>query len=86
MGWFCISAVFWITGAILQGEWQILLWIIAAICDYTAPMHGFALPRLGRSDSSKEWTIEGASFGGTLPVVCDYCFWRNSIDDRSFFE
>lgn len=59
MGWFCISAVFWITGAILQGEWQILLWIIAAICDYTAPMHGFALPRLGRSDSSKEWTIEG---------------------------
>ncbi len=60
MGWFCISAVFWITGAILQGEWQILLWIIAAICDYTAPMHGFAfLPRLGRSDSSKEWAIEG---------------------------
>lgn len=59
MGWFCISAVFWITGAILQGEWQILLWMIAAICDYTAPMHGFALPRLGRSDSSKEWTIEG---------------------------
>ena len=59
MGWFCISAVFWIMGAILQGEWQILLWIIAAICDYTAPMHGFALPRLGRSDSSKEWTIEG---------------------------
>ena len=59
MGWFCISAVFWITGAILHGECQILLWIIAAICDYTAPMHGFALPRLGRSDSSKEWTIEG---------------------------
>ena len=59
MGWFCISAVFWIAGAILQGEWQILLWMIAAICDYTAPMHGFALPRLGRSDSSKEWTIEG---------------------------
>lgn len=59
MGWFCISAVFWITGAILEGEWQIILWIIAAVCDYTAPMHGFALPRLGRSDSSKEWTIEG---------------------------
>lgn len=59
MGWFCISAVFWITGGILGGEWQIILWIIAAVCDYTAPMHGFAFPRLGRSDSSKEWTIEG---------------------------
>ncbi|WP_223225889.1 MULTISPECIES: low temperature requirement protein A [Bacteroides] len=32
---------------------------MAAICDYTAPMHGFALPRLGCSDSGKEWTIEG---------------------------
>lgn len=59
MGWFCISAFFWITGAILVGDWQIFLWIIAAICDYTSPMFGFALPYLGRSDSRKEWTIEG---------------------------
>lgn len=59
LGWFCITAVFWITGAMLKGEWQIILWIIAAVCDYTAPMFGFALPFLGRSDSSKEWTIEG---------------------------
>lgn len=57
--WFCISGVFWITGALFKGEWQIVLWLIAAICDYTAPMHGFSLPYLGRSDSSKEWTIEG---------------------------
>lgn len=59
LGWFCITAVFWITGAMFKGEWQIILWIIAAVCDYTAPMFGFALPFLGRSDSSKEWTIEG---------------------------
>lgn len=59
LGWFCISAVFWITGAIFKGEWQIILWIIAAVCDYTAPMHGFSLPYLGRSDSRKEWKIEG---------------------------
>lgn len=59
LGWFCITAVFWITGAMLKGEWQIVLWTIAAVCDYTAPMFGFALPFLGRSDSSKEWTIEG---------------------------
>lgn len=59
LGWFCISAVFWITGAVLKGEWQIVLWVIAAVCDYTAPMHGFSLPYLGRSDSSTEWDIEG---------------------------
>lgn len=58
LGWICISAVFWITGAILKGEWQIILWVIAAICDYTAPMHGFSFPTLGRS-RSLEWQIEG---------------------------
>ena len=59
MGWFCISAVFWIAGAFLQGTWQIIFWIIAVLCDYTSPMFGFALPFLGRSDSRTEWTIEG---------------------------
>ena len=91
MGWFCISAVFWITGAILQGEWQILLWIIAAICDYTAPMHGFALPRLGRSDSSKEWTIEGhhlavISFIGSLAMWWVYFDVSSEAGSRKIQE
>lgn len=36
-----------------------LLWLVAVLCDYTSPMFGFYLPGLGRSNSSKEWTIEG---------------------------
>lgn len=83
LGWFCISAVFWITGALLGGEWQVVLWIIAAISDYTAPMHGFTFPRLGRSNSRKEWQIEGhhlversqlfviIAFGETLLMIGD---------------
>lgn len=59
LGWFVISAVFWISGALLEGEARMLFWLIAVLCDYTSPMFGFALPFLGRSDSSKEWTIEG---------------------------
>lgn len=59
LGWFCISAVFWITGALCGGYTRMLLWLVAVLCDYTSPMFGFYLPGLGRSNSSKEWTIEG---------------------------
>lgn len=59
LGWFSISAVFWITGALHDGYTRIILWLIAVLCDYTSPMFGFYLPGMGRSISSKEWTIEG---------------------------
>lgn len=59
LGWFSISAVFWITGALSDGYTRIILWLVGVLCDYTSPMFGFYLPGLGRSNSSKEWTIEG---------------------------
>lgn len=59
LGWFSISAVFWVTGAFHNGYTRIILWLIAVLCDYTSPMFGFYLPGMGRSISSKEWTIEG---------------------------
>lgn len=59
LGWFCISAVFWIAGAFTEGSWRIVLWLVGVVCDYTSPMFGFCLPFLGRSNKSKEWTIEG---------------------------
>lgn len=58
-GWFIISAIFWIIGAFQEGDMRLLLWAIAVLCDYTAPMFGFYLPFLGRSDSAKDWTIDG---------------------------
>ena len=58
-GWLSISAVFWIAGAFAQHEWRIALWAVAVLCEYCSPMFGFALPGLGRSETS-EWTIEGA--------------------------
>lgn len=59
LGWFAISAVFWIIGAFEEDYLRLIFWTIGVLCDYVAPMHGFALPVLGRSDSGKEWTIEG---------------------------
>ncbi len=58
-GWFTISAIFWITGSFQEDHLRIILWAIAVICDYTSPMFGFYLPFLGKSDSAKEWTIDG---------------------------
>lgn len=59
LGWFGISAVFWIAGALNEGYIRVALWLMGVLCDYTSPMFGFYLPGLGRSDSSKEWTVEG---------------------------
>lgn len=58
LGWVCISAVFWIAGALAAPELRLLLWLLAVLCEYLAPMFGFALPGLGRSQT-QDWTIEG---------------------------
>ncbi|MGE4372686.1 MAG: low temperature requirement protein A [Xanthobacter sp.] len=58
LGWLMIAAVFWITGAFMEGWSRVALWAIAVLCEYISPMFGFALPGLGRSKTS-DWTIEG---------------------------
>jgi len=59
LGWLCISAVFWIAGALVEStSLQLALWAVAVLCEYVSPMIGFALPGLGRSHTL-EWTIEG---------------------------
>jgi low temperature requirement protein LtrA len=56
--WVCISAAFWIAGGLSEGNYRLAFWIGGVLCEYVAPMFGFALPVLGRSDTT-EWTIEG---------------------------
>lgn len=59
LGWVVISAVLWIAGGLAEdGTTRLAFWIGAVLCEYVAPMIGFALPVLGRSRTS-EWTIEG---------------------------
>jgi len=59
LGWMCISGLFWITGAFVEKDSRLVLWMLAVLIDYTSPMFGFYLPGLGRSDSGKEWTVDG---------------------------
>lgn len=59
LGWFIISAVFWIIGGLEDGNTRLILWAIAVLSDYVSPMFGFYLPFLGRSNSATDWTIDG---------------------------
>lgn len=59
LGWLLISALFWLSGGLCDEKFRMILWGGAVIAEYISPMIGFQLPFLGRSDSQKEWKIEG---------------------------
>lgn len=42
----------------MHGEVRLLLWIVALVLDYSAPMHGFWLPGAGRTPM-RDWTLAG---------------------------
>jgi low temperature requirement protein LtrA len=56
--WLCISASFWVAGALVEGHARLAFWAVAVACEYFSPMAGFIFPGLGRSRTS-DWTIEG---------------------------
>jgi low temperature requirement protein LtrA len=59
LGWLTVSAAFWVAGGLSTDGVRLMLWGIAVLCEYIAPMLGFRLPLLGRSISHQEWIIEG---------------------------
>jgi low temperature requirement protein LtrA len=58
LAWSCIAGIVWIVGAFLDGGARLLAWILALALDYAAPLHGFALPVLGRTPT-RAWTLAG---------------------------
>lgn len=56
--WSCIAGVAWCSGAFAHGDLRLALWIAAVAIHYGAPLHGFALPRLGRTPT-RDWTLVG---------------------------
>jgi low temperature requirement protein LtrA len=58
VSWFAFSAVFWIAGALLPGEWRLAAWITALAIEYVGPSVYFWTPGLGRS-STADWDVEG---------------------------
>lgn len=68
LGWLCISAVFWILGALDTGGTRMAWWALAVACEYISPMFGFRLPGLGVSRSS-DWTIEGGHLAERCQLI-----------------
>ncbi|MEU7892803.1 low temperature requirement protein A [Nonomuraea sp. NPDC049152] len=57
--WHVVSAALWITGAVLGGAAQVVLWIVALLVEYGGPWAGYRTPYLGKV-STTDWTIDGA--------------------------
>jgi len=58
LAWTAIAGLAWAAGVFVHGDMQLLVWIIALVIDYGAPLHGFWLPGLG-STPIQEWTLAG---------------------------
>jgi low temperature requirement protein LtrA len=57
--WLATAGVFWIVGALQQGEARLLVWAVAMAIEYAAPAMGFWVLGLGRSNAD-DWVVEGA--------------------------
>jgi low temperature requirement protein LtrA len=59
--WFALAGVFWVAGALAEGETRTLLWLIALAIDYGAPLTLYWVPGRPRLHGSA-WEVETAHF------------------------
>ena len=45
--WTLVAGVFWVAGALLEPQWRLLIWVVAVIIDYPAPMVHYRVPGVG---------------------------------------
>lgn len=70
--WFALSGVFWIGGALVEGDLRLVLWTVALGVEYLGPVAGYAVPGLGR-DVTQNWTVKGAHMAercGLFVIIC----------------
>jgi low temperature requirement protein LtrA len=58
LAWLSCSAIFWILGALAQGEGRLGLWALALAIEYVSPVARFWIPKYGAS-SVEDWFVEG---------------------------
>lgn len=59
--WFIVSGVFWLAGALAEGEARIALWLIALAIDYTGPLLVYWVP-WGRRLDAHAWDVVSEHF------------------------
>jgi low temperature requirement protein LtrA len=61
VAWSAASGVLWLSGATLDGDERLMLWIPALALELAAPAAGYWLPGRGRAVTT-DWDIEGGHF------------------------
>ncbi|PST19034.1 hypothetical protein C7U61_10770 [Rhizobium sp. JAB6] len=70
--WLVLSGIFWILGALMEGEARIVLWLIALVIEYSAPALGFRVPGLGKSTTA-DWNVSGAHLAERCALFIIIC-------------
>ncbi|TRL36887.1 low temperature requirement protein A [Rhizobium straminoryzae] len=84
--WFCLSALFWIGGAMCGEEMRLLLWALALVLEYAAPELRFFVPGLGRSHAG-DWDISGEHMAERCALFVMICLGESILAiGRSFAD
>jgi len=59
--WFCFAGIFWIGGALTDGDTRILLWLLALAIDYGGPLITYYVPWL-KKVSTTAWQVSSGHF------------------------
>lgn len=70
--WLVLSGIFWIAGALVEGELRIGLWLVALVIEYSAPALGFRVPGLGKSTVA-DWDVSGAHIAERCALFIIIC-------------
>jgi low temperature requirement protein LtrA len=63
-----IAGAVWIAGAFVEGDTRLVLWLVALVLDYGAPLLGFALPGAARTPMST-WSLAGGHLAERCQLV-----------------
>ena len=70
--WLSLSAVAWVAGGTVDGEWRVVAWTAALVIEYVAPAVGFWTPWQGRA-ASAQWNVSGEHMAercGLFVIIC----------------
>ena len=77
--WSAVSGVIWIAGGLLADpNLRLLLWLVAAGVDLTAPLVGFRLPLAGAGQMA-EWSIAGAHLAERYQLLLMIAFGESFL-------
>ena len=82
--WSAASGLLWLAGGFAHGGARAACWIAAVAVDYAGPVAGFAIPVLGRSQTS-DWTISGSHLSERCQLFIIIALGESVLDTGAAF-